>query len=243
MDSLREKMVYFDASTDKTPDDPVTLNSLVKNKLDEDEFNAIFGITDTNDVYQHLNLKLDKKTKYIHDQNYFVKSYNSNDIYLGNGAIIYKEIEKIPNGADKDRLVRSNLFDQAMLMTSIYMGFVDDLNPSFVKEHFSEFSKFIPEDDVNYYAGIIERGAGIYYSEFIKAKNEREISQYKEELDGSDKSTSASKALVKSTAAGKIYEEADELKPGAFISVYFYAMVTMVGFIIGVIYLFAVLLK
>lgn len=251
-EKLKEKLVYFDAETANTSlEEAVSLNSLLKEKESNDQFDATIGAENSDDIYRELNLKLDKKTKYLHDQDYYVKSYNSNKIFIDKGQIVYEDIDKIPADASKDSIIRQNLFEQALLMLSIYMGFVDNLNSNFVRENFSDFGQFVPEDDLGYYSGIIERNAGIYYNDFAKTKSEKKLNEYQEALHEEEKKTApnsgssgvgSDRTLTKATAASKLYAEPEE-KPTAFVTVYFYAAVTMVGFLLGVLYLFTNVLR
>lgn len=248
MEDLRDSVINFDPSNSKLSvnENAKSIKELIDAKKSKDEFDRIFGIEKKTDAYQYLHLRLDQKTKYLHDQGYYVQSYNPNEVFISDGNIIYRQIAKIES--DREELIRRNILAQTLLMVAVYMD-IDALNTEFVKENFSSFSEFLPAEDQGYFSGIIERNSGIYYSEFSKFRDERELEKYKSELEStapeetnSNKGDNKSqgKALTKATAAGKLFAEVEDAPPkAAFISVYIYALITMVGFVVGVIYLFA----
>ena len=142
--------------------------------------------------------------KYLHEHEYYIKNFNPDEIEIMNtetmSPIKYNNLDIMyPN--EEERLVRSNVYTQALLQIAAYTNTLDSLNPTFVKNNFSEFEMFLPEEDIPYLKGVIERNSLVYYSDYINERNRREIDKLaREASEGGD---SYGRTKSKSTAIGR----------------------------------------
>ena len=70
---------------------------------------------------------------------------------------------------------REDIFRSSFIQIGMYTNSLNYLNPEFLKENFDSFAQFIPQDDVPYYRGVVQRGAGVYLYEFFLEKRKREL--------------------------------------------------------------------
>ena len=97
----------------------------------------------------------------------------------------------------------------------------------FLKSNFDELAKFIPEGDIPYYRGVVQRGALVYFSEFAVERMNRDLVQLDNEIKAADgdKSTSmneTSHVNVKTLSNDKIndyiYSNISNSRQAAFVS-------------------------
>ena len=186
---------------------------------------------------QKLFYNMSCTMNYVHDRDYYIKSFNPKEIEILNpeklSPIRYDTVVRMPKEY-KDQIVREDIYNLAFIQISVYSNIkMEDLKPWFLKENFSEFQKYLPKGDVPYLQGIIERGAGIYYYEYVDKKNEQELEKIQREMDpefnGSLNSVSKSfgSQKTKSTLVGramvdhdtkKLYRDLVDTKQAAFVS-------------------------
>lgn len=188
----------------------------------------------TNDEQrQKLFFSMDLSMKKLHDSNYYIRSFNANDIlvYEGNKNldIYYKSVD---NGCD-NFYKKQNIFYLTCFVIGVYsdcLRYMNPKKPDFLISNFDEFAQFIPSDDVPYYKGIVMRGSSVYYSDFIKAKRQREFGNVQAMSNSS--SIEGGTALTKSTLIGRM-NASDDFDQKAFISVLLFPVIIMVlGFIV-----------
>lgn len=186
------------------PDEVMTLSEwLQKYHLQED--------------LQNLFVNMDIAMKYIHDQGFYIESFALDSIKLLNDSVRLIRFEKLapfPNDISQQKeLVHNNIFLSAVLQIGVYANCIQYFNTEtmqFLKENFNQFSIFLPQDDVPYYKGVIERGASVYYSAFVGERKKRELQNLDKQLDG-DEGFSHGKVMVKSNGLSTI--SADDFIP------------------------------
>ena len=145
--------------------------------------------------------------KYIHERDYFVQTFNTNEIQIVDdnklSPIQYNTVVQVPKG-ESEEIKREDIYNLAFMQIGIYSNTLDILKPAFLKEHFDSFTAFLPASDVPYYRGVATRGARVYYSDYIEEKNKREIAKL-EEMTGEDDSKGIQ--MVKATDAGKAFTD------------------------------------
>ncbi len=224
-----------------------TLNEWLRSKTDEE--------------MRELFFNMDLTMKYIHEKGYCVKSFNLDEIKVLNNSpkqIKFDTLLKLPNDFSVDNeLIHEDIYNSAFLQVGIYTKCLQYMKPQFLKEHFDNFATFLPEGDVPYYRGIIERGANIYFSDYVLEKRKRDISSMNSQMDseGSLNNTS-NKSLVKSNGHFKadssnnvvdinnrindtIYRQLNTKKDAAFIGfMIFPTILVILGIVIAIMVLF-----
>ena len=168
---------------------------------------------------QNLFVNMDIAMKYIHDQGFYIESFALDRIKLLNDSIRlirFENLAPFPNDITQQKeLVRNNIFLSAVLQIGVYANCIQYFNTDtmqFLKENFNQFSMFLPQEDVPYYKGVIERGASVYYSAFVGERKKRELKELDKQLSGVDGGVnSRGKVLVKSN--GLAEPSAEDLIP------------------------------
>ena len=164
---------------------------------------------------QNLFVNMDIAMKYIHDQGFYIESFALDRIKLLNDSIRlirFENLAPFPNDITQQKeLVRNNIFLSAVLQIGVYANCIQYFNTDtmqFLKENFNQFSMFLPQEDVPYYKGVIERGASVYYSAFVGERKKRELKELDKQLSGVDGGVSSrGKVLVKSNGLAELSAE------------------------------------
>ena len=164
---------------------------------------------------QNLFVNMDIAMKYIHDQGFYIESFALDRIKLLNDSIRlirFEILAPFPNDITQQKeLVRNNIFLSAVLQIGVYANCIQYFNTDtmqFLKENFNQFSMFLPQEDVPYYKGVIERGASVYYSAFVGERKKRELKELDKQLSGVDGGVSSrGKVLVKSNGLAELSAE------------------------------------
>ena len=164
---------------------------------------------------QNLFVNMDIAMKYIHDQGFYIESFALDRIKLLNDSIRlirFENLAPFPNDITQQKeLVHNNIFLSAVLQIGVYANCIQYFNTDtmqFLKENFNQFSMFLPQEDVPYYKGVIERGASVYYSAFVGERKKRELKELDKQLSGVDGGVSSrGKVLVKSNGLAELSAE------------------------------------
>lgn len=158
----------------------------------------------TQEDLQNLFVNMDLAMKYIHDQGYYIGSFALNSIELLNNSIKqvrFDQLQEMPyNFSEQKKIVRDNIFLSAVLQIGIYANCLQYFRPEtmeFLKSNFAQFSLFLPEEDVPYYRGIIERGAAVYFSAYVGERKKRDLTNLEKEFGDETNANGHGKALVK----------------------------------------------
>ena len=167
----------------------------------------------TSDQLQNLFVNMDIAMKYIHNQGYYISSFALDRVTLLNQSIRqikFQDLAPLPYDiSQKKRIVRDNIFMSAVLQVGLYakclQHFTMNTIPS-LKENFQDFSIFLPPEDVPYYSGIIEKGASVYYSEYVGERKKRDLQNLEKEVS-SNSGESQGKSLVKTNGTNYTAED------------------------------------
>ena len=143
-------------------------------------------------------------------------------------------------------MIREDLFNSTLIQVGIYTNTLKNLTPEVLKDYFDDLSKFVPDGDVPYYRGIVQRGASVYFSEYASEKSYRDLVQLekqvsesegkKEVLDFNLQKTNLSNDAINETIYRKISvrKEAAFVISASLIVLVFLTIVfmTMIGWII-----------
>lgn len=177
---------------------------------------------------QRLYYNMSTTVKYLHGQEHCVKSFNLSDIEIldsENLSPIRYETVKIPM-EQEEQITKEDIYNLAFIQIGIYSNTLDYLKPQFLKENFHLFAEFLPEDDVPYFKGIIERGASVYYCDYVIEKTRRQMESLQKEV-GEDQTSSnvngiqkSKKTMIGSAFADKetreLYSGLDDKRQAAF---------------------------
>ena len=146
-----------------------------------------------NDEYTRLFYVMDSTMKYIHGKGYYVINFNPKNIVVGvtndnRDYVDFKSIDVMDD--DITNKINNNIYNLAFLEIGILSETLEHLKPEFLKENFSQFKIFIPENLVNYYQMILVNRGHTYLCDYIEIKNKQEISKL-------------NKALLEEGGAGK----------------------------------------
>ncbi len=220
----------------------------------------------TQDEISNLFFNMDLTMKYLHEHGYCIKSFNPNKITLLNNSekfIKYDSLLKMTDDNFKNQSLKNeDILNFAFLQIAIYSNCLDYLKLNFVRENFDKFTTFIPSDYVNYFRGIIQRGANVYYSDFIMQLKQRNydnlVSQFDNENDSNSNTNSFGnlmgsqnpKALVRSNGKNiidsntrindNIYNKINRRHDAAFVgTLIFPIIISVVGIILFLLLFFS----
>ena len=154
-----------------------------------------------NDEYTRLFYVMDSTMKYIHGKGYYVINFNPKNIVVGvtnnnEDYVNFKSIDVMDD--DITNKINNNIYNLAFLEIGLLSETLDYLRPDFLKQNFSQFKIFIPENLVNYYQMILVNGSHHYLSEYLEIKNKQEITKLTKSLE-EDGGSSRGRSYVKST--------------------------------------------
>lgn len=217
----------------KKPIDVISLDQWILDHHSEEELQSIF-------------LNLDRALKYIHDHGYCIQVFYPTEIDILNGEDDHirfrKLIELSKDEGIRREMIKEDLFNSSFIQIGIYSNSLKYLNPTFLKENFDSFTQFIPNDDVPYYRGIVQRGASVYLCEYALEKRNRDLENLEKELD---LDFSSEKQLIKNNPSNitndkvndVIYRQINGLKDAAFVN-----LLMIPTIILGVLLLFKIIL-
>ncbi len=154
-----------------------------------------------NDEYTRLFYVMDSTMKYIHGKGYYVINFNPKNIVVGvtnnnEDYVNFKSIDVMDD--DITNKINNNIYNLAFLEIGLLSETLDYLRPEFLKQNFSQFKIFIPENLVNYYQMIVVNGGHHYLSEYLEIKNKQEITKLNKALE-EEGGSSKGRSYVKST--------------------------------------------
>ncbi len=146
--------------------------------------------TRTEDELREVFLNEDKAMRYLHENGFFVESFDPRDIDLVDGSkncIRFNKFSRIQNSYEKDSITNSDIFISACLQIGLYTHTLASLNDQYLKDNYDEFAQYLPSGDVPYYRGVIQRNAGVYLCDFAVEKRNRDYRDLQKELAGDEK--------------------------------------------------------
>lgn len=155
------------------------------------------------DELHSLFVNMDLAMKYIHDQGYYITSFALDTIELLNDTINqvkFDSVAEMPlDFSQQKNLVHDNIFLSTVLQIGVYANCLQYFTPAaieYLKHNFDEFSIFLPEEDVPYYRGIVERGASVYLSAYVGERKKQDLTSLEKQF-ADDGGKSSGKSLVK----------------------------------------------
>ena len=189
-----------------------TLEQWVKDHYSEEELRSIF-------------LNMDRALKYIHDHGYCIEVFYPTEIKVLNNEDDHIQFNKLVE-LSKDpsisrEMIKEDIFNSSLIQVGIYSKSLKYLNPEFLKENFDDFSQFIPQGDVPYYRGVIQRGASVYFCEFALEKRKRDLEDLEKELgeEGSKELVKTPEPdIINNKINDQIYRQINGMRDAAFVN-------------------------
>ena len=196
---------------------------------------------DMRDVFLNMDIAM----KYIHEHNYCIEVFYPNRIEVLQEMPDHIQFDNLME-LSKDLLKRKNMikediFNSAFLQIAFYTNTINSLTPEFLKENFDEIARFLPEGDVPYYRGVVQRGASVYFSEYALEKMNRDLQVLEKELgENNPEETAAEMAKIdeldNDSINDKIYHQISGLRDVAFINqLLIPAVILLSMFLIGLV--------
>lgn len=165
----------FSFISGKNDEKSISLKAWIDSFRDEEEMKEIF-------------LNMDRALKYIHDHGYCIQTFDPNCIEILNDSlnqIRFSELMQMPDDSmQQKRIIKEDIYNSAFIQIGLYTNCLSYLKKDFLKSNFDGFATFLPENDVPYYRGVIERGASVYLCEFVAERTKRDLAALEKELNG-----------------------------------------------------------
>lgn len=156
----------------------------------------------TQEDLQTLFVNMDIAMKYVHHQGYYINSFALDKIEILNHSlrqVKFDSLEDLPGNFQEDKaLIRNNIFYSAVLQIGVYANCLPYFNGeaiNFLKHNLDNFSIFLPQEDLSYFKGVIERDASVYYSDYVGERKKRDLANLDREV--SEGGNGHGKSLVK----------------------------------------------
>ena len=193
--------------------DSETLDQWVHSHHKEEEMREVF-------------LNMDRALKYIHDHGYCIEVFYPTEIKVLNNDDNYIQFNKLVELSSdsniKREMIKEDIFNSSLIQVGIYSNSLKYLNPEFLRENFDDFAQFIPQGDIPYYRGVIQRGASVYFCEFALEKRNRDLEELEKELgEEGDKTlikTPQNEDITNNKVNDQIYRQINGMKDAAFVN-------------------------
>ena len=195
-------------------DEEISLDEWVFEHSNADEMRSIF-------------LNMDRALKYIHDHGYCIEVFYPSEIEVLNNEddyIQFNQLMELPSDfVDRKKYIQEDIFNSSLVQIGMYSNSLKYLTPTFLKENFDSFTQFLPEGDVPYYRGVVQRGASVYFCEYSLEKRNRDLENLAKEVGetSSDKSggsiTPLKEDITNERINSIIYKQLSGKKDAAFI--------------------------
>ena len=199
--------------------EPILLDDWIRIHSSEEELRSLF-------------LNLDLALKYIHEHGYCVEVFYPSFIEILDQKpdhIRFRKLMELSKDSIRRReMIKEDIFHSSLIQIGIYSNSLKYLKPDFLRENFDSFVQFLPSDDVPYYRGVVQRGAGVYLSEYMEEKRNRDLHQMESQLDegGNSNHRQLTKTNGKNVGIGpitndkindSIYRQINGLNDSAFV--------------------------
>ena len=190
---------------------------------------------------RNVFLNMDVALKYIHNHGYCIEVFHPSRIEVLNDMsdhIQFDNLMKLPDDPQERKdIIQEDIFNSSLIQIAFYTNIGDYLKPEFLRENFDKMILFLPEGDVAYYRGVIERGASVYFSEYALEKRNRDLKQLNQELGELDGSHDIiedhlEEAFSNDKINDKIYKQINGLKDRAFISILMLPTLILIGLLL-----------
>lgn len=199
----------------------------VKNHRSEDEMRDVF-------------LNMDIALKYIHDHGYCIEVFYPNHISILDEKPDHIQFDNLVelsmDPVERKRMIKEDIFHSSLIQIGLYTNTIKSLTPDFLRSNFDEIARFLPEGDVPYYRGVVQRGASVYFNEYAIEKMNRDLEQLNQELQETEGGNSLQKKpthyesgpINNDKINDSIYKQINGLRDVAFIS---YLLIPTLAFV------------
>ena len=202
----------------------VTLLEWVNKHHSDEEMRSVF-------------LNMDRALKYIHDHGYCIDVFYPTEINVLNDDDKYIQFKKLVE-LSKDyeiakEMKREDIYRSSIIQIGFYTNSLYHLNPEVLKEQFDSFAQFVPNDDVPYYRGVIQRGASVYLCEYALEKSKRDLEDLKGQLgEEGAKITSINEPnedeITNKKVNDLIYRQINGIRDAAFLNIAIIPIIVLV---------------
>lgn len=196
-------------------DNSMSLYAWINSYRDEEEMREIF-------------LNMDRAMKYLHDRGYCVKSFDPRNIQILNNSVDQIKLDILPlpdDYTERKKFIKEDIYNSSFIQIALYSKCLTSLTRDFLKSQFDRFCEFLPEGDVPYYRGVIDRGASVYFCEYAMEKANRDLVALEKELAGEGMELSSPKMKnqmgdvnVNTRINDGIYKQLSGKRDAAFVS-------------------------
>lgn len=227
------------------------MGDLFGNKVDEETLLSWVSSHCTEDEMREVFLNMDIALKYIHEHGYCVDNFYPTCIHVLDNKPDHIQFDNLLELSDdpneRKQMIRQDIFNSSFIQIGLYTNTLKNLRPDFLKENFDAIAKFVPEGDVPYYRGVVQRGATVYFSEYAVERMNKDLDQLKKELNEvSSDSTDEEyvpNSLSNDEINNKIYKNISGMREAAFINVLIIPGIALISMIILGIISWIILLK
>lgn len=143
----------------------------------------------TEDDLHTLFVNMDSAMKYIHEKGFCIGSFNPTKVEILDDSLQKIKFDYlIPMDTDsplvKKEYVKEDIGRSALLQIGIYSNCLQYLTPDFLQDNFKQFETFLPERDIPYYKGVVERNAGVYFVDYTEERRKRDLEDLEKEVGG-----------------------------------------------------------
>ena len=183
----------------------------------------------TDEEKREVFLNMDIALKYIHDHGYCIEVFHPSRIEILNNMPDHIQfdnlIELSHDPVTRKEMIKEDIFNSSLIQIGLYTNTFKNLTPEFLREYFDDIARFLPEGDVPYYRGVVQRGAAVYFSEFALEKMNRDLEQLEKQISESE----GGKPLVKENNRtvdnlsndeinDNIYKQINGMRDAAFVN-------------------------
>lgn len=183
------------------------------------------------DAMREVFLNMDIALKYIHEHGYCIEIFHPSKIEVINNMPDHIQFDNLMELSKDDfsrkQMIKEDVFNSTLIQVGIYTNTLRSLTPEFLKSNFDEIARFLPEGDVPYYRGVVQRGASAYFSDYALEKMKRDLEQLEKQLQETEGGTALQKtnghsiensSLSNDKINDSIYRQINGLKEVAFIN-------------------------
>ena len=197
-----------------------TLDQWIRTHSTEEEMREVF-------------LNMDRALKYIHDHDYCIYVFHPSEIEVLENSpdhINFRKLMELPSDINKRKtMIKEDIFNSTLIQISFYGAINSEkiiyFQPEFLREHFEDLIQFLPNGDVPYYRGVVQRGASVYFCEYALEKRNRDLADLEKQLGeetGDKQLTPAPQlsegAIINEKINDNIYRRINGLKDKAFVN-------------------------
>lgn len=183
------------------------------------------------EAMREVFLNMDIALKYIHDHGYCIEVFYPSRIEVIDNKSDHIQFDNLmelsKNDSVRRQMIKEDVFNSTLIQVGMYTNTLRSLTPDFLKNNFDEIARFLPDGDVPYYRGVVQRGASAYFSDYAVEKTNRDLEQLEKQLQENDGGNTLQKSnghnisnnsLENDKINDSIYKQINGLKDVAFIN-------------------------